>query len=107
MFDYRPIVVFLFATTLCDGMDTPGMVAKPIKNYREVLFYQPRVGQIFVGNINVDHLYVDLPVGAHVDGLPIGQPLVMVVPFWHVATPHGSKSFQHTHPSIEHGFYLV
>jgi hypothetical protein len=71
MFDYQSITIFLMAATLCDGEDTPGMVTTPIEDSKEVLFYQPLVGQILVGNIHVDHLFVDLHVGAPIDGLPI------------------------------------
>jgi hypothetical protein len=52
---------------------TLGMVATPIEDSQEVLFNQPPVSQILVGNIYVDHLLVDLHVNPHVDGLPIGS----------------------------------
>jgi len=93
--DYRSITIFLIVATLCDGEDTPWMVTTPIKDSHEVLIYQPLVGQIFVGNIHVDHLFVDLHVGAPIDGLPISQPLVMVVPPWHVTTAKFQKLPSH------------
>lgn len=76
-------------TTLCEGVDTPGMVAKRVKDFQEVLFNQPLVDQIPISDILVDHLPVDLPVGPIVNGLHVGrmlvgQPLVMMVPPWHV-----------------------
>jgi hypothetical protein len=77
------------ATTLCDGVDTPRMVATPIKDSQEVLLSQPSFGQILIGNILVDHLLVDLLVIPPVNGLLVGkifvaQPPIMVVPPWHV-----------------------
>jgi hypothetical protein len=78
--------------TLCHGMNTLGMVATLVEDSQEVLFSQPLINQILVGDIYVDHLHVDLPIGPHVDGLlvgrspinqpPIGQSHVMVVPPW-------------------------
>jgi hypothetical protein len=62
------------ATTLCDGVDTPRMVATPTEDSQEVLFYQPLVGQIFVIDMHVDHLFVDLHVGAPIDGLATYWP---------------------------------
>jgi hypothetical protein len=102
------------ATTLCDGMDTLGMVVTPIKDSHEVLSNQPLVGQIPIGDILVDHLLVDLPIGPPVDGLfinrihvgrspinqpHVGQPLVMVVPPWH-ATIAKLQELP-THPHID------
>jgi hypothetical protein len=89
MFDFRPIAIFQMVTTLCDGVDTVGMVVKHVEDSQKVLFSQPPVDQIRIGNIHVDHLPLNLPVGPLVNGLhvgriPIGQPLVMVVPPWHV-----------------------
>jgi hypothetical protein len=65
------------------------MVATPIKDSQKLLFNQPLVGQIFIGNIPIDHLLVDLFVGPHVNGLLVGKIIVgqlpvMVVPPWHV-----------------------
>jgi hypothetical protein len=67
MLDYRLGAIFFMVATLCDDMDTPGMVATPIEDSWEVLFYQPLVGQILVGNIPINHLFVDLLMGALVD----------------------------------------
>jgi len=107
--------------TLCDGMDTLGMVATPIKDSQEVLFNQPLINQIFVGDILVDCLHVDLLVSPFVDGLLVGrilvgrslvnqpfvgQPPFKVVPPWHAIVTN-FRNFQHAHPSIKHGFYLV
>ncbi len=54
-----------------------------------MLFSQPLISQIPVGDILVNHLPIDLFVHPHVNGLfvgkiHVGQPLVMVVPPWHV-----------------------
>jgi hypothetical protein len=86
------------ATTLCGGMDTLGMVATPIEDSKEVLFCQPPVIQIFADDIPFDHLSVDLLVGAFVDGVVIGQPLVMAVPPWHVEVAKFYEIL--THPPI-------
>jgi hypothetical protein len=69
------------------------MVATPIEDSQEVLFSQPPVNQMSIGNIHVDHLLVDLPIGPLVNGPLVGrihvgrslvnQPHVMVVPPWH------------------------
>jgi hypothetical protein len=97
------------ATTLCDGMDTLGMVVTPIKDSHEVLSNQPLVGHIPIGNILVD-LLTGPPVNGlsisriHVSRSPInqphvGQPLVMLVPPWHATI----AKFQElpTHPHID------
>jgi hypothetical protein len=75
--------------TLCDGVDTLSMVVKLVEDSQKVLFSQPPVDQIPIGNILVDHLLVDLPMGPPINGLHVGrilvgQPLVMVVPPSHV-----------------------
>jgi hypothetical protein len=82
--------------TLCDGVDTPGMVVIFVEDSQEVLFSQPLVDQILVGDILINHLPIDLLVGPLVNELlvgkipigrsPISQPLIMVVPPWHAAT---------------------
>jgi hypothetical protein len=77
------------ATTLCDGMDTPKMVATLVEDSFEVLFNQPPIDQIFVAYIHVDHLLVDQHVdplinGLHVGRIHVGQSPIMVVPPWHV-----------------------
>jgi hypothetical protein len=91
MLDFRPTAIFRMVTTLCDGVHTLGMVVKHVEDSQKVLFSQPLVNQIRIGNIPVDHLPLDLPVGPPINGLhvgriPIGQPHIMVVPPWHVIT---------------------
>jgi hypothetical protein len=49
------------------------MVAIPIKVSHEVLFNQPLIDQILVGDMLVDRLPVDLHVGPLVDGLLVGR----------------------------------
>jgi hypothetical protein len=59
------------ATTLCDYMDTLGMVVTLVKAFHEVLFNQPYVG----------------------------QPHVMVVPPWHAIAVKFEKLL--AHPPID------
>jgi hypothetical protein len=44
-------------------------------------------------------------VGAPIDGLPISQPLIMVVPPWHVATAKFQKL--PSHPPINRAWVLL
>jgi hypothetical protein len=64
-------VVFQMAATLCDCM---GML---VEDFQEVLIGQPLDDQIVVGDTSIDHLLVDLLVGALVDGLLVGMILVV------------------------------
>ncbi len=67
---------FRLAATLCDGVDTPGMVATLVKDSHKVLFSQPPISQIPISDIHVNGLFVGK--------IHVGQPLAMVVPPWHV-----------------------
>jgi hypothetical protein len=78
------------ATTLCDGVDTIRMVATPIEDSQEVLFSQPPINQISIGDIHVDHLLVDQPIGPPVNGPLVGKIHVCrsLVSQPHVGQPH-------------------
>jgi hypothetical protein len=72
MLDFQLATIFWMATTLCHGVDTLRMVVTPIEDSHEVLFNQPLINQIPVGNIFVNHLLVDLHIGPLIDGLLVG-----------------------------------
>jgi hypothetical protein len=89
-------------------MDTPWMVATPIKDSQEVLFSRPPIGHIHVNNILVDHLFVDLFVSLLMDYLLARYLLVdhlsanHLLWWYHLGMPQqpNSRNFQHVYPSI-------
>jgi hypothetical protein len=57
-------------------MHTLRMVATLIKDFQEVLFNQPLVDSIHIGNIFINHLLVDLLIEPPIYGLHVGRILV-------------------------------
>ncbi len=76
MLYFQLATVFQMAITLCDYMHTPGMVATLVKDFQKVLFSQPLVNQIPIGNISVNHLLVELPINPPIYGLPVSRILI-------------------------------